>query len=315
LTKRLADPAKLAAYLVDHPEARAALLDQQAGTFFHETFHAWQQKRDPSIAALEGADFVEQEREAFREELHFFHERVMRDPSLADRSQDTEMYKRLLAGYPEWKKYTTELYQNSVGSSDFATVERTLAKRAKAARDGARGDVAAAAGIALRQVGADYRMREVEYAEKTLPAMQAEAYPLLIGRQMAAGRYVAALGLASAAPEEIRRETGPKAFAAVESYLKSDPPPPLSDRLDGWDAYIPYQKMTTGSNELAPDLYLLYLRDRHAAVEQHLAEAAKARGKTDRKDAIDWARFYAEGLPDNAALLRRIEAAAQTAAK
>ena len=310
LTRRLADPAKLSAYLVDHPEARAALLDQQAGTFFHETFHAWQARRDPSIDAVEGRDPVEWEREAFREELHYFHERVMRDPSLADRSDDMVMYKKLLGGYPEFKEYTTELYQNSFGSSDFPTVEQVLAKRAKAGRPGA------ASGLAvLRQVDADYQKREADFASNTLPAMQSEAYPLLIGRQTAAGRPIEALALACAAPEEIRRESGPKAFAAVEVFLKSDPPPPLTARLDAWDAYLAYQTKTSGSNILPPEIYLVYARDRRAAIEQRLTEAARARGKRDRKDAIDWAKFYATGLPDNAALLKRIEAAAQTASR
>ena len=310
LARRLADPAKLSAYLVDHPEARAALLDQQAGTFFHETFHAWQARRDPRIDAVDGRDPVEWEREAFREELHYFHERVMRDPSLADRSQDMVMYKKLLGGYPEFKEYTTELYQNSFGSSDFPTVEQVLAKRAKAGRPGA------ASGLeALRQVDADYRKREADFAANTLPAMQSEAYPLLIGRQMAAGRPIEALALACAAPEELSRESGPKAFAAVEIFLKSDPPPPLAARLDAWDAYLAYQTKTSGSNILPPEIYLMYARDHRAAIDQRLTEAARARCKRGRQDAIDWAKFYATGLPDNAALLKRIEAAAQTASR
>jgi hypothetical protein len=310
LSRRLADPAKLAAYLVDHPEARAALLDQQAGTFFHETFHAWQQRRDPKVDAVEGKDPVEWEREAFREELHYFHERVMRDPSLADRSRDAEMYKRLLGGYPEFKQYTTELYQNSVGSSDFPTVEQALAKRAKAGRPGAAGGLAA-----LRQVDADYGKREADFAANVLPAMQAEAYPLLIDRRLAAGRPAEALALAWAAPEAVRRESGPKAFAAVEDLLRSDPPPALAIRLDAWDADLAYRTKTTGSNALPPEIYAAYERDRRAAIDQRLAEAARARGRQARRDAIDWAKFYAEGLPDNAALLKRIEAAAQTVSK
>jgi hypothetical protein len=216
----------------------------------------------------------------------------------------------LLGGYPEFKEYVTELYRNSVGSSDFPTVEQTLAKRAKANRPGAESALAS-----LRQVDADYQRREADFASKTLPAMQAEAYPKLIARQMAAGRPIEALALATAAPEDIRRESGPAASAAVQDLLKADPPIALASRLDAWDAYLAYQTKTTGSNLLAPEIYLAYARDRRAAVDQRLAEAARAPGKRERSDAIDWAKFYASGLPDNAALLKRIEAAAQTAAR
>jgi hypothetical protein len=305
LAKRLADPAKLSAYLVEHPEARASLLDQQAGTFFHETIHAWQHRRDPPIDAVENKDPVEWEREAFREELHFFHERVMRDPSLADRSrQDMDMYKKLLGGYPEFKTYVTELYQNGFGSSDFPTVEQALAKRAKA---GARG---AAAGLdALRRVDSDYQKREADFAENVLPAMQAEAYPKLIARQLAAGRPAEALSLAYAAPEAVRRESGPPAFAATLNYLRGDPPPALASRLDAWQAYLAYQKKTTGSNVMEADVYALYERDFHTEVAERLAEAAKARSLKARGDALDWATYYAGALPDNEQLLQRIKVA------
>jgi hypothetical protein len=321
LTRRLADPAKLATYLVEHPEARAALLDQQAGTFFHETFHAWQARRDPPIDAVEGKDPVEWEREAFREELHFFHERVMRDPSLADRAQytDMDMYKRLLGGYPQFKEYTTELYQNSFGSSDFPTVEQTLAKRSKAVA-AAGGAAAGALGAAnalstLRQVDSDYQKREADFAANVLPSMQAEAYPMLIARQMSAGRPIEALALATSAPEDIRRESGPKASEAVMKFLMSDNPSTAAGRMDAWDAYLAYQTKTTGSNLLPTDVFLRYARDHRAAVEQRLADAAKARRKQDRQDDLDWAKVYAQGLPDSAALLKRIEAASQTASR
>jgi hypothetical protein len=145
--------------------------------------------------------------------------------------------------------------------------------------------------------------------------MQAEAYPLLIGRQMAAGRPVEALALAAAAPEDVRNAKSPEALAAVLSYLKSDPPPPVPARLQAWDSYLAYLRKTTGSSGMPSEIFVTYARDCRAEVDLRLAEASRARGKEARDDALDWARFYAGVLPDNEALLKRIAAAARPAAR
>ncbi|HEX4046894.1 MAG TPA: hypothetical protein VH309_03625, partial [Elusimicrobiota bacterium] len=309
LARRFADPDKLAAYLADHAPARAALVDRDAETLFHETFHAWQQRRDPNVDAVEGRDPVEWELEAYREELHFFHERVMRDPSLSDRSEDMDMYRRLLSGYPEFKETVMELYPDGNGRADFPTVEGLLARRAQAGRPGAAGSLAV-----LRGVDADYQGREADFASRVLPGMQKEAYPLLISRELAAGRPAAALALAAEAPDGIRKANGPAPFAAVESFLRSAPSASSASRLEAWDAYLAYQTKATGSNVLPADLFAIYQRDRRAAVQTRLEEAAKTSGQP-RLDALAWAKSYASGLPDEAALLKRIDAAGKVAAR
>jgi hypothetical protein len=303
LARKLSDPAKLSSYLLAHPEARTALIDGADVTVFHELVHAWQQRRDPAVDAAEGKDPVEWEREAYREELRYFHEKVMRDPALEAKSSDDTLYRELLRGYPGFKTYVTQLYQNSVGSSDFPTVEKLLAKRAQAGRPGA------AKGLSnVRQVESDYERREDEFASKTVPAMQAEAFPKLIDRQMSAGHPAEALALAFDAPEEIRAERGPAAFAATRKLLEADPPAPLAERLAGWDAYLAYQTATTKTNLLEPDVFALYQRDRRAAVEQRINEAAKAPNDGERSVAIAWAKSYANELPEKTALLKRIAA-------
>lgn len=307
LSRKLSDPARLSAYLLDHPDAKAEVLDGVDVTVFHELTHAWQQRRDPAVDALDEKNPVEGELEAYRQELLYYHEKVMRDPSLAARSSDDQLYRVLLRGYPEFKTYVVALYQSSEGISDFPTVEQILAKRAKAGRTGA------ASGLAtVRRIQSDYQSREDEYAAKVLPAMQAEAFPKLIDRALAADRPADALALAFDAPEEIRRARGPAAFAATRKMLEADPPAPVADRLKAWDAYLAYQNETTRSNVLDADVFALYQRDRRAAVEQRLAEAAKARTRTDRDAALAWAKSYASELPEKDELLKRIAAAYRT---
>lgn len=303
LAKRLADPTKLSAYLVDHPEARAALLDQQAGTFFHETFHAWQQKRDPPIEGTLERNPVEPEREAFREELRYFHQRLQRDPSLIDRSPDAAMYKRLLAGYPEFKRYVTELYRNGYGDTDFATTAQLLAKRAKAGRRGAESDLAS-----VRRDQAAYEKNEADFAANVLPAMQAEAYPKMIERSLGTGKPADALALAAAAPEAVRGEAGPRALAATLEYFRRDPPAPLAERMDAWQSYLSYLRKTSGDNVMPADDFALYSRDCREEVAAKLAEALRARGQA-RRDALDWAEFYAGVLPDKEQVLKSVKAA------
>ncbi|HXT01143.1 MAG TPA: hypothetical protein VN915_10740 [Elusimicrobiota bacterium] len=304
LAKRLAaDPVKLSAYFVEHPEARAALIDQQAETFFHETFHAWQHRRDPPVEGALERNPVEPEREAFREELRFFHERLQRDPSLIDRAPDADMYKRLLAGYPEFKTYVTELYRNTYGDTDFATTAQLLAKRAKAGKRGAESDLAS-----VRKDQAAYERNENDFAANVLPAMQAESYPKLIARSLEKGKPADALALAAAAPESVRNEAGPRALAATLDYFRRDPPAPLAERMDAWQSYIAYLGKTTGGNVMPPGDFALYSRDCREEVASRLAEALRSRGQA-RGDALDWAEFYAGVLPDKERVLQTIKAA------
>ncbi|MFI5361733.1 MAG: hypothetical protein ACHQ49_07165 [Elusimicrobiota bacterium] len=305
-TGNLSDPAKLGAYLSAHPQARDAYLDEHDVTIFHELVHAWQQRRDARVDSVEGRDPVEWELEAYRMELRYFHQKVMRDPSLIDRAPDAAVYLELLRGYMGFRMYLVQLYQNSNGSSDFPTIEKILAKRAQAGRP-----AAARSLEALQGVDREYRRREEDFAAAALPVMQAEAYPRLIAYRESQDRPADALALALDAPGSVRSEVGPKAFDATRNFLEADPPAPLESRLLAWDAYLGYQMMTTDSNLLSPDLFALYRRDRRAAFEESLAKAAKARTKGERENAVAAAKSYVDDFPDKEELLRRLQAAAK----
>jgi hypothetical protein len=267
--------AKLARYLIDSPSARAALLDQEIGTIFHETYHAYQEKRDrksglddilsniadPASKSI-GKDPLEREREAIYQEMTFFHQRMMRDPSLAGRASptDIQMYTALLRGYPQFKSYVDDTYRNDYAGMNFQdlpTIAATLADRKRSV---------------VQAAASDYEQRANTFATQLLPSMMIQGYPTVIPRLTAAGRSTEALTLVDDAPDDVRARFGKTAFADMEKFLTSKVPAPLFDRVNAWNPYIVYLKKN--HVDMPKIVRASYIRDYHEAAEFYMTRAS-----------------------------------------
>ncbi len=291
LARRWSDPAKLAAALAEDPTLMAAVVSRFDATVVHEYTHAWQLKRDRPLdeKAYGGKEPIEWEVEAYREQMSYFHEKLMRDASAATADwSDTQTYQVLLGGYDAFRDWVFSLYAGQASGS-FQTLAAALAKR----KGGAAG---AAQAAALRD---EYAVREAAFIRDELPKVQAEGYARLVAHFTDTGRPDKALGLLASAPDPVRADRGPAALSGTVAFLKREPPAPVSDRLDGWQAYIGWLVRTTGANVMSDDMFTVYKRDYRAAYAEKAAEAASARTPAARREALDAARAYASYLPDD----------------
>jgi hypothetical protein len=295
--------AALAAYLTAHPAALDAAVRGFDVTLVHELTHAWQARRDlpVDIGADANREPIEWEVEAYREQMLYFHEKLGRDPSAANSFGDMQSYTALLTGYDAFRGYVTALYQG-LASGSFPRIEQALARRKNSASSAA--DVAA--------TRADYAKREADFIRDQLPAIQSEGFARLLDWYRSTGRPDKALALLAAAPDALRAEYGPAALAGTLDYLKKDPPAPIDDRPDAWQAYIFYLQKTTGGSTVPNDMFALYRRDYRAAAEAKAAAAAAAKTPAGRRAALHDAVAYASYLPspEKEQLLKRIAAQA-----
>jgi hypothetical protein len=290
LARRWKDPAKLAAALADDPALMASVVSHFDATVVHEYTHAWQLKRDRplDLAAYGNKEPIEWEVEAYREQMRYYHEKLMRDASAATADwSDTQTYQMLLGGYDAFRDWIVALYAGQANGS-FEKLQAALSKR----KGGAAGAAQAAA------VRDEYAAREAAFIHDELPKIQAEGYSRLIAHYTDTGHPDKALKLLAFAPDAVRAERGPAALTGTTAYLKRVPPAPVDERIDAWQAYLAYLVKTTGSNEMSYDLFLLYQRDYRAAFDEKAAEAASARTPGAKRDALEAARAYASYLPD-----------------
>lgn len=290
LARRWTDPAKLAAALADDPALMASVVSQFDATVVHEYTHAWQLRRDRPLDMNSTGykEPIEWEVEAYREQMRYFHEKLMHDASAATADpSDTQTYQMMLGGYDSFRDWIVSLYAGLANGS-FQKLEAALAKR----KGGAAG---AAQAAALRD---EYAAREAAFIRDDLPKIQAAGYSRLVAHYTDTGRPDKALGLLASAPDSVRAESGAAALSGTIAYLKSVPPAPVSDRLDAWQAYIAWLQKTTGGAVMSDDMFTVYKRDYSAAFAEKAAEAASARTPAARREALDAARAYASYLPD-----------------
>ncbi len=289
------DPSRLAAYLTDHPATLAALAARYDCTYVHELTHGWQARRDRPVdveadvdpQTRQAREPIDWEIEAFREEMRYYHQKLMRDPAAIRDQGELQTYTALLAGYDEFHSYVTVLY-SGVAQGSFPRIAAALAKRKNAA------------GVADMAANEDlYARNENDFIKNELPAIQRDGTARLVGDYEASGRPDKALGLLTAAPDALRAAGGPRALQETAAYLKSSPSAPLSDRLDAWQAYIAYLQKSTGANALPEDMFALYRRDYRAAYDQKMAQARSAATPAARREALLWAKSYAAFLPQS----------------
>lgn len=269
LARDFSDPAKLARYLLSHPDARRAFVSRQDVALYHELTHVWQFRRDASsIEELRGSapdlNPLEREHEAYREQFRYFTDKLAIEPHEALETGWDRYYQFLLAkGYGAFKAHIARNYLATfAGSSDFKTIEQVQAEDRSIARRLRRSGAYAWALENLKLVGLDrgaasLRSDEAAYSRRTrdfeslvLPRMRRDGYPRLVAAYEGAGRPGAALAVVSEMPpsggrfgvpeDEARRlseETARALMAAPKAAMDDE-------RFQAWSAYGWYRQRT-----------------------------------------------------------------------
>ncbi len=322
LAREFADATKLNARMLKDPELRLKVLKGVEMTIAHEFIHAWQNRRsqyDVEMVRgnLPGANPLEKEQEAFREEYRYFHSLLKTHPVDAAVSSDLPAYRALISDYDGFRANITQIYTGSfAGTSDFKTVtqiqedRRLLARRLRGesveqwVRQGLKlvgythGDRAMSAAVS------EDARRANEFRSKHLPQMQAESGGLLVAAFEKSGRPDLALSYA------VERKDRPRADA--DRYYRDTvarlaaPADPLYDRVRAIVSVQVYANMTGQQTPKA--LEAAIRRDYSLMAEEWLGNAVKARTPEEREAAFKAAEGFAGAVKDPA-LLARVKAA------
>lgn len=262
--KDLPDPKKPAQFLLDHPEKRAELVRRYDVAIFHELVHAWQDRQEPIHVemlrgSLPGADVLEYEHEAFREQNRYLHSKLMADPSSAAGSPWLGDYLGMLSNFYRWREGISRRYLQD--SPQFAAGFHTV-RKIQEARSGLIGKLIGSssydeasflraklramkrANPKLEKAKSKSLERRERFMEEELPKMREEGFQKLIGHFKASGRrdnafYVfqhreaSRLGL-SPMPEEVESARKGIAREALQTAVwleKSAKGLALEDRL------------------------------------------------------------------------------------
>ncbi len=338
LAKEFSDPAKLALYLLNHPDARKAFISREDVVLYHELTHIWQFRRDASTIEqvrgnAPGLNPLEREHEAYREQFRYLTDKLALEPRQSLDTGWVDMYQMLLAqGYPALRTWIDGRYMGTfAGSSDFKTVEQVQAQRESVARrlrktsayawvlEGLKLVGLRRADAALRADDSAYRSRARDFETRILPEMRRQGYPRLIAAYEGAGRPGQALSAMLEIPPDARAAAGvtPKTVAAerdaVARGLASSPKGWMDlPRYQAWQA-LEKCAQDTGT-ALPPALAAQEGREFAAAARNNMSAAAQARDPRQRADDLTWAEAFAAHAPPDrrAALLRRIAALEKT---
>lgn len=328
LGARLSDSRTMAEYLRAHPAQRAAVADRVDVTLFHELTHAWQYRRQAlAVETIRGnapaAILLAREHEAFFGMYRYFHEKLMRDPGAALRSEHYGGYLAAMSDPEKYRDQITRVYQASIAvSADFKTLEQIQAERRRvlgvpvgagaAARQRAllwlaglaRGDAA------LKQARDDQARTEDLYLGKIFPKMRAES-ALLADYFIGIGRPDQGLRLLSAAAPSGALDRRAEFAAATAAMLARRPAGvSLEDRLwafSGLEAELGREK-----KPLPPKAAAAYALDalEFAGSCADRAQAAREPGERAAllSQARDWLEVVPPGAPGASGLKKRLNA-------
>ncbi|MCR4295112.1 MAG: hypothetical protein NUW21_06225 [Elusimicrobia bacterium] len=322
LARELADAAKLNARLLRDPELRGKVLKGVELIVAHEFVHAWQNRRggyDVEMLRenLPGANPLEKEHEAYREQYRYFHSLLKSHPADAVASPEMAGYRAVLSDYDGYRAVITQAYMGTfAGSSDFRTVKqvqedrRALARRLRGEsaeqwiRQGLKLVGFTYGDKAMAEAVAEDARRAKNFRVRELPKMQTESRELLPKAFESAGRPDLSLGYAV--------EHWTARTADADRYLRktverlASPTDPLHDRVRAIMAVQGYGRLTRLP---APKGFGAALRrDYVLMADEWLANAAKAREPGPREQALRYAQQFAEGCGDKP-LLARVAAA------
>lgn len=317
LAKDFADPARLSAYLAQHPGVRRSFLQSCDQDLFHELIHAWQSRRTKlDVEMLRGnlpaMNPLEKEHEAFREESRYLHAKLMKAPAEAMKSPWLDSYLALLGSYDEFREGITRQYMSTFGGSlDAPTMEqiqkarRGLARRlgSRSAADWAqqalklvglgRGDEA------LREFRTDQDARSREFVQKQWPKMRGEGYPALLREFQRAGRLDKAL-LVARLPGAASAEQRQAIQGELERRMKDGPAAgrmPFMERMEAW----PVLDQVYGGQFLPRELQTARERDYSDYARAAIAGRRQAKSAADKAGAataMNWARGLLVNIQD-----------------
>lgn len=237
LAKKLMTPEAMQDWLLANPTARQNLVRTLDGTLLHELVHAWQGRRGRfEVEMLRGntpqVNPLEKEHEAYRTEMLYFHDKLLKDPATAVNAPEFATYQSLIADYGQYKDAITRLYMTTFpGSSDYKTAaDLQVERRRVSARLGLDGWLESGR-QALRRVGFEWgdasmrnalndsQAREKAFEEAHLPALRREGSEALVAHFDKTGHPALALGAArlkgSTATKERRIQLFEKALAEL----------------------------------------------------------------------------------------------------
>lgn len=315
-------------YLLDHPQARTALLAYFDSGFFHELIHA---RQSPSYTIelmrgnLPNASPLINEHEAFREQCGYELGLVLRDPAIIENRGHFGYYcLPLLKGYRGFSEKIDDSYKGKfAGSSDLSDVAAIQKQRRSAAlrlmKEGLRQkalQMLKLAGMsqgdkALREFEVDSSRRERKFIQERLPELRARALRELPSKYLEMGRPDLALSILDNLPEEtpgLSEARQSWIFDAEPAMLRPGPRFPLPSRMSAWGALFNglekslkqmpvqdavYQRLA----DMNRRLYGAYQRDLRAYVPFLLREADSAKDPKIRTDILKNAAEWSTQLP------------------
>jgi hypothetical protein len=322
LAREYADASKLNARMLKDPDLRLKVLKGVEIIVAHEFIHAWQNRRsrydvEMMRGNLPGANPLEKEQEAYREEYRYFHSLLKTHPVDAALSSEMIAYRSLLSDYDGFRANITQLYTGAfAGSSDFKTVaqvqedRRSLARRLRGesveqwVRQGLKLVGYSYGDKAMREAVSEDARRASDFRDLQLPRMKAESEGLLVVAFEKSGRPDLALGLA------VERKNLPR--ADTDRYYRDTvarlgaPTDPLYDRVRAIQSVEGYARYT--GQEPPKALAAAIRRDYSLIAEEWLGNAEKARTPEEREAAFKAAEGFA-GVVKDPALFARVRAA------
>jgi hypothetical protein len=325
LGAKLANSQELARYLHDHPDQRAAVSDRMDVAIFHELTHAWQARRDAlSVETARGnaagGIILAHEHEAFDAMFHYMHEKIMRDPASAMRSEWYGGYLAMIADPVKYRDQITRQYQATfTGSADFKTLKQIQAEResilgfpaswkpsdwVRAWYDRQRLSRGEAALNTADRTSTDL---EARYFRETVPRMRAEAAAKLPAYFASIGRPDQALKLTEVAHLRPAEDKRPQWAAATAVLLvRRDPSLSLEDRLEAVNALS--VELRREGKPMPADVWTAYGRDALEYAGRNAESARVAETPAQRAAFVQAARSWLLASPvvdPGAAVLRK----------
>lgn len=326
LSKELADPKKLTAYLEANPAARQAFVEATDLTLYHELTHAWQARRSKASVEqtrgnLPAANPVEEEHEAFRDEYRYFHAKIMANPQKYLNDPHMSSYLGMLSNYDEFRDGITRMYlSNFGGTSDFPTIKTMQDNRrgifdrfpgwapGSWLRNALRKQGMKLGDQALAQAETDSKKRTKEF-EVEWGKMRKEAGPRLIAVYEKAGEphkaLLAGVGLGGALPaSELDRLE--RATLKQIAGLKDD----SFQKVQRWE--VLEKAYDLRGKDMDPKLDKTRRADYSAVVRGYLNMLHDNPAHPEKAGIVEWAKTYALKSDDKDKLLEEIRKAEAT---
>lgn len=330
--REFADAGALRRYLLENPKERALLLDTLDQDFYHELVHSWQLRRDRFMVEemrgnLPGANALADEHEAHREECRYFFSKAMLEPDLIRRSPFADTCLPLLRDYETFKDGITRQYMSTyAGSQKLADIRKLQEARTSTARrlagEGLRQKLVqklkllgfARGDKTLKEHSRNADSRELEFENRKLPRLRAEAAGALPGHFEKAGRPDVALRVLDAIPpdEDGDEEEAKAREESLDSLqrktitllLKPASGLSLDERL--WAFYSVTRRIDRARKPWPAGLAAAYRRDKRLKAQEFLAAADSAGEASARAQLMADARAWGQKLEPNDPLRRRL---------